>query len=149
MDSSSEELSQALQLLQTFDSHLRRRGRATSTRRQYLCWLRPFGEWLGQRGVGDLTPLDLELFLTTWESGFQKRHGRLPQPATLRGMIGALRVFFGYLEQAELLVDSSGRPRRNPARTIERPTCPQRPNDFLRPYEDRALLNADCLHHHR
>ena len=40
-------------------------------------------------------------------------------------------------------------PRRNPARTIETPTCPQRPNDFLRPWEDRALLNVECQAHHR
>lgn len=34
-------------------------------------------------------------------------------------------------------------------RTIDSPTCAQRPNDFLRPYEDRALINADCPHHYR
>jgi len=33
--------------------------------------------------------------------------------------------------------------------TIDAPTCPQRPNDFLRTHEDRALLNAECPHHHR
>ncbi len=34
-------------------------------------------------------------------------------------------------------------------RTIEAPTIQQRPNDFLRPLEDRALLNADHPEHHR
>ena len=67
----------------------------------------------------------------------------------MRGTIGALRVFFAYLEQAELLVGADGSPRRNPMRTIDAPPCPQRPNDFLRPHEDRALLNAECPHHHR
>jgi integrase len=67
----------------------------------------------------------------------------------MRGTIGALRVFLAYLEQAGLLVASDGAPRTNPARTIETPSCPQRPNDFLRRYEDRALLSADCPHHHR
>ena len=67
----------------------------------------------------------------------------------MRGTIGALRVFFAYLDQADLLVGSDGAPRRNPVRTIDAPPCPQRPNDFLRPHEDRALLNADCPHHHR
>lgn len=67
----------------------------------------------------------------------------------MRGTIGVLRVFFAYLEQTELLVGRDGAPRRNPVRTIDAPTCPQRPNDFLRPYEDRAFLNADCPHHHR
>ena len=36
----------------------------------------------------------------------------------MRGMIGALRVFFAYLEQAELLVGVDGSLRRNPVRTI-------------------------------
>jgi len=64
-------------------------------------------------------------------------------------MIGALRVFFAYLEQAEFLVGVDGSLRRNPVRTIDAPPCPQRANDFLRTHEDRALLSADCSHHHR
>ncbi len=137
------------QLLQSFDSNLRRRGRAASPRRQYTYSLRSFVDWLGVRAVGDLTAADLELFLTHWEAEFRNRHGHLPRPATMRGTIGALRVFFAYLEQAEFLVGSDGAPRRNPVRTIDAPPCPQRPNDFLRPHEDRALLNAECPHHHR
>jgi integrase len=65
------------------------------------------------------------------------------------GTIGALRGFFAYLEQAEFLVASDGTPRRNPVRTLDAPPSPQRPNDFLRPHEDRAPLNAECPHHHR
>ena len=67
----------------------------------------------------------------------------------MRGTIGVLRGFFAYLEQAELLVGNDGAPRRNPMRTIDTPPCPQRPNDFLRSFEDRALLNEECPHHHR
>jgi len=137
------------ELLQSFDGYLRRRGRAGSTRRQYAYSLRTFCAWLGTRPIGDLTPADLELFLTHWEAAFQKHHGRLPNPATVRGTIGALRVFFAYLEQAEFLVDADGRSRRNPMRTIDTPACHQRPNDFLRLHEDRALLGAECPHHHR
>lgn len=137
------------ELLKSFDSNLRRRGRAASTRRQYSYSLQSFVGWVGLRAVGDLTAADLELFLTHWEAEFQNRHGHLPRPATMRGTIGALRVFFAYLEQAEFLVGSDGAPRRNPVRTIDAPPCPQRPNDFLRPYEDRALLNTECPHHHR
>jgi site-specific recombinase XerD len=148
IDSFGERVS-AEKLLKSFDAHLRRRGRADSTRRQYLYSLRVFCDWLGPRGVGDLAPADLELFLTTWEAGFHGRHSHLPRPATMRGMIGALRVFFAYLEQAEFLVGVDGSLRRNPVRTIDAPPCPQRPNDFLRTHEDRALLSADCSHHHR
>lgn len=149
MDSLNRDSRTGEQLLQSFDSYLRRRGRAASTRRQYSYSLRRFGDWLGDRCVGDLTAADLELFLTHWEAEFQTRHGRLPCSATMRGTIGALRAFFAYLEQTELLVGSDGATRRNPVRTIDAPRCTQRPNDFLRPYEDRALLNADCPHHHR
>ncbi len=136
-------------LLQGFDGYLRRRGRASSTTRQYAYSLRSFADWLGARAVGDLTAADLELFLSHWEAKFQERHGHLPRPATMRGTIGALRVFFAYLEQAERLIGADGSPRRNPMRTIDAPSCPQRPNDFLRPHEDRALLRAECPHHHR
>jgi integrase len=136
-------------LLASFDAHLRRRGRASSTCRQYRYALRSFEKWAGLREVGDLTPADIEFFLAEWEADFQTRRGHRPRPATTRGLIGALRVFFGYLEHAELLTGSDGLPRRSPLRTIEAPVCPQRPNDFLRPPEDRALLNAECPHHHR
>jgi integrase len=136
-------------LLKSFDGYLRRRGRASSTRQQYAYSLRGFADWLGTSAVGDLTPANLELFLSHWEAEFRDRHGHGPQPSTMRGTIGALRVFFSYLEQAELLIGTDGSPRRNPMRTIDAPPCPQRPNDFLRPHEDRALLNADCPHHHR
>jgi integrase len=91
----------------------------------------------------------MELFLTYWEADFLARRGHHPRPATTRGLIGALRVFFVYLEHAELLTGDDGRPKRSPVRTIETPACPQRPNDFLRPPEDRALLRADCPHQRR
>jgi len=66
----------------------------------------------------------------------------------MRGTIGALRVFFSYLEQADLLLGSDGARGRSPVRALHSPPCPQRPNDFLRPYEDRALLTVDVPHHH-
>ncbi len=136
-------------LLAGFDSYLRRRGRAASTRLQYSYPLRCLSDWLGSRVVGDLKAADVELFLTHWEADFRSRHGQLPRPATMRGTIGALRVFFSYLEQTELLIGSDGSPSCNPVRTIDVPQCVQRPNDFLRPYEDRAVLNAECPHHHQ
>jgi site-specific recombinase XerD len=129
-------------LLQSFDGYLRRRGRAASTRRQYAYSLGSFAGWLGTSAVGDLTPADLELFLIQWEAEFRTRHGHEPSPSTLRGTIGALRVFFAYLEQAELLVGADGSLRRNPTRAIDAPACPQRPNDFLRPH---AALGARSL----
>lgn len=149
MDILERDQAEGQALLSSFDAYLRRRGRADSTRRQYAYSLRSFRDWLGIRAVGELTAADLELFLTHWEAAFHARHGHLPRPATIRGTIGALRVFFAYLEQAEFLVGGDGSLRRNPMRTIDAPPCPQRPNDFLRSHEDRALLNAECPHHHR
>lgn len=137
------------ELLQGFDGYLRRRGRAVSTRRQYSYSLRAFSDWIGSRAVGDLTAADVDLFLASWEAEFRIRHGHLPRPATVRGTIGTLRVFFAYLEHTDLLVGSDGSMRRSPVRTFGVPACPQRPNDFLRPAEDRALLDADCPHRHR
>jgi integrase len=136
-------------LLASFEAHLRRRGRASSTCKQYRYALRGFEKWAGLREVADLTPADMEFFLAYWEADFQARRGHLPRPATTRGLIGALRVFFEYLERAELLTGGDGLPRRSPVRTIQAPGCPQRPNDFLRPPEDRALLSADSPHHRR
>jgi integrase len=136
-------------LLASFDAHLRRRGRASSTCRQYRYALRSFETWAGFREVGDLTPADMEFFLSDWDADFQARRGHRPRPATTRGLIGALRVFFAYLEHAELLTGRDGLPKRSPVRTIETPFCPQRPNDFLRPPEDRAMLDAECPHHRR
>ena len=149
MDGNGNTENTSAALLQSFDSHLRRRGRAASTRRQYAYSLRSFSNWLGARSVGDLTPADLELYLAHWEAEFQACHGHLPRPATMRGTIGVLRVFFAYLERTELLVGADGSRRLNPTRAMDAPPCPQRPNDFLRPYEDHALLNAECPHHHR
>ena len=57
--------------------------------------------------------------------------------------------FFAYLEQTDLLIGCDGIRGRNPLRSIHSPASPQRPNDFLRPYEDRALLNVDVPQHHR
>lgn len=138
-----------MELLAAFDGHMRRRGRSASTRRQYAYALQPFVGWLGDREMAECSPADLELFLTHWEAEFQARHGRLPSPATMRGTIGPLRMFFSYLEQAEFLVGRDGSARRNPARSLESPSCHQRPNDFLRPFEDRALLGVDCPPHHQ
>lgn len=131
-------------LITDYDRFLRRRGRASSTRLQYSFPLRSFSDWAGNRNVGELTPADLELFLSWWEETFEERRGRPPCRATLRGTIGALRGFFEYLERSNLLADATGQPVRNPMKGIFAPTHEQRPNDFLRPQEDEALLTCPC-----
>ena len=132
----------AASLITDYDRFLRRRGRAESTRLQYSFPLGSFSTWAGARNVGTLTPADLERFLSWWEEAFEERRGRPPCQATLRGTIGALRGFFDYLEHSGQLIDLSGRAVRNPMKGIFPPAHEQRPNDFLRPAEDEALLTC-------
>ncbi len=127
-----------------YDHYLRRRGRAASTRRQYSFPLRSFSTWIKDRSVGELTTADLESFLSSWEEQFEASRGRPPRLATLRGTIGALRGFFEYLEISGRLIDGTGTIKPNPMRKIFAPPHQQRPNDYLRPHEDEALLTCDC-----
>ena len=132
---------QVPELVKGYDRYLRRRGRSAATRLQYSYPLRSLCEWIGDRRVGELNTSEIELFLSWWEDEFAQRRGRPPCCATVRGTIGPLRGFFDYLERSGLLVDERGRPVQNPMRTIFAPAQQQRPNDFLRPHEDAALLS--------
>lgn len=136
--------STAAALVTEYDRHLRRRGRASSTRLQYSFPLSAFSSWAERKCIGDLTPADLERFLCWWEVAFEERRGRPPCRATMRGTVGALRGFFNYLDHSGHLIDSNGRPTRNPMQGIFAPTHEQRPNDFLRSAEDEALLACPC-----
>lgn len=80
--------------------------------------------------------MDVDLFLSTWESSRREQTGHAPSRATVRARIAALRSFFDYLERA-----GTG-PFKNPMAGVIAPTLEQKPNDFLRPVEDAALL--DC-----
>lgn len=108
---------------------------------KYVHGVRTFLEWGGAR-LSDATPLDIDLFLSAWESGWEAETGARPRRSTVRARIAALRSFFSYLERAGLLRDGSGRPTKNPMLGVVAPALEQRPNDFLRPIEDTALL--DC-----
>ncbi len=77
-----------------------------------------------------------------WESGWEAQTGRPPSRATVRARISALRSFFLYLERAGLLVDAAGRVTPNPMAGVVAPSLEQRPNDFLCPIEDAALLEC-------
>jgi integrase/recombinase XerD len=89
-----------------------------------------------------MTPFDLEQFLGAWEAEFEDRRSRPPARATVRGTIGALRGFFDYLERSGQLIDPGGQAARNPMKGFFAPAHVQRPNDFLRPAEDDALLTC-------
>lgn len=131
-----------MQLLDAYESFLVRQGRAGSTRVKYVHGVSAFLEWAGDRIRAEITPVDVDLFLSTWESEWEQQSGRRPCRATVRARISALRSFFWYLERAGLLTDVHGRPAKNPMAGVVAPALEQRPNDFLRPLEDSALLEC-------
>jgi len=90
-----------------------------------------------QGRFADVTGLDIELFLAQWEAESQRRTGSRPRPATVRARIAALRSFFDFAQRASLLI------ALNPMDNVVSPASEQRPNDFLRPIEDAALMAAD------
>ncbi|MGH3063459.1 MAG: tyrosine-type recombinase/integrase [Gaiellaceae bacterium] len=108
---------------------------------KYVHGVRTFLEWGGAK-LEDATPLDIDLFLSAWESGWEAERGARPRRSTVRARIAALRSFFSYLERAGLLTDGTGRPAKNPMLGVVAPALEQRPNDFLQPIEDAAVL--DC-----
>jgi integrase len=129
------------QLATAFEGALSRQGRAAATRRKYVPTVRAFLEW---SAALDRPPssLDIDLFLADREAHVEHRIGRRPRRATVRAQIAALRSFFAYLERSGLLADAEGHAVPNPMAAIVAPSLEQRPNDFLRPFEDAALL--DC-----
>ncbi len=83
-----------------------------------------------------MTPVDIDLFLSSWETEWERQSGRRPCRATVRARISALRSFFSYLDRVGLLTDADGRTGKNPMAGVVAPALEQRPNDFLRPLED-------------
>ena len=110
---------------------------------KYVHGVREFLAWAGHKIGSELTPLDVDLFLSNWERSWEQQSGRRPCRTTVRARISALRSFFAYLERAGLLTDAEGRPAMNPMAGVVAPALEQRPNDFLRPVEDAALLECD------
>jgi integrase len=129
------------EILTAYESSLVRQGRADATRKKYVQGARAFVDWSGDR-LESLTTVDIDLFLSRWERSFEEQTGRRPRRATVRGRICALRSFFSYLDRTGLLEDEAGRSVKNPMDGILAPTVEQRPNDFLRPIEDAALLEC-------
>src|SRR5262245_4691121 len=119
-----------------------RQGRADLTRVKYVHGVRAFLEWHGKGLADDVRTADIDLFLAQWEAGWETQTGRRPSRATVRARISALRSFFLYLERAGLLVDEGGHAVSNPMAGVVAPSLEQRPNDFLRPIEDAALLEC-------
>jgi len=109
---------------------------------KYLHGIRAYLAWADRNVNGAATTLDIDLFLSAWEADVARRTGSRPRRSTVRARIAALRSFFAYLERAGLLTDAAGHTAKNPMAGVVAPTLEQRPNDFLRPIEDTALLEC-------
>jgi integrase len=130
------------QVLKAYESALVRQGRADLTRIKYVHGVRAFLEWRGDRPAQEVRSAEIDLFLAEWETVWAAQTGSRLSRATVRARISALRSFFLYLERAGLLVDAGGRVVSNPMAGVVAPSLEQRPNDFLRPSEDAALLEC-------
>lgn len=122
--------------LTAYWSYLQRRGRSRATRVQYAVYLEPFIAWVGDRDLADVTAHEIELgWLGQWYGEFEQRYGRLPAPKTVANHMTALDSFFTFLERFDMVA-------RNPMNRIDPPKIVQRPNDWLKPDEDDAVLAA-------
>jgi integrase/recombinase XerD len=130
--------------LLAFEGYLARQGRAAGTLLKYGHALSQFEAYLDGRLPGELASEDLDRYLDSWRLQFVRTHGRWPSTATYRAQVCALRAFFKWLEQFDLLRDAEGLPTSNPMRRISAPAAEQKANDWLRPSEDRALLSVEC-----
>src|SRR2546423_874501 len=94
------------ELVAAYLGNLKRNGAAAATLKKYRPYLRDFTEWVGDRRLADLTTWDVEVgFLADWVEAFECRHGRQPSSDSLRGIIGCLSSFYGFLAAWGLLRD--------------------------------------------
>jgi integrase/recombinase XerD len=122
-------------LLEGFSASLWREGLADTTRRKYAEHVRHF---LGALEVEpqDAARRDLESYLDGLIlAGLSV--------STIRLRIAALRRFYDYLDDQELLAG------RNPATRLKAPKRRKKPNDWLRADEDAALYRACVTPHER
>lgn len=130
------------EVVEAYEGALVRQGRAPATLKKYAPIVRAYLAWASGRLDRPPTTMDIDLFLLSREADIEGRIGRRPRRSTVRSQIAALRSFFQYLERSGVLVDARGSSIANPMAAVVAPTVEQRPNDFLRPLEDAALLEC-------
>jgi integrase/recombinase XerD len=128
--------------VEAFFGHLRYRRKTQGTIKQWRPPLRDFVVWAGERSPAALTTHEIEGFLSHWMASFEERNQREPSGHTIKNVIVALRSLYRYLNDYSLLLDSEGRPVRNPMLPIQPPKPDAKVNDWLRRSEDEALLSA-------
>jgi site-specific recombinase XerD len=129
--------------LNRFASHLRGEGLLRSTREKYGENVAHFLHWLGERDPATVKRGEIKGYLEAWQELHEDEHGKPYKVRTVKARISALKKFYAYLDERELLVDETGREIRNPMDGIKAPKIRRKPNDWLREEEDQALLRAE------
>jgi integrase/recombinase XerD len=129
--------------LNRFESHLRAEGAPRSTRRKYRQNLAHFIHWLDGRDPVVVKRGEIKGYLAEWQELYEDEHGKPLAARTVKARISALKKFYCYLDERDLLVDEDGHAIRNPMDGIKAPKIKRRPNDWLREEEDLALLRVE------
>lgn len=128
----------AIELIPSFEAFLKRRGRKQSTIDLYHYPLTLFAEWAGDRDVSDFGPVDMEMYFDYFEVAFAQRNdGAAPATNTRRKHFQGLQAFWKWATDYDLV-------EKSPMRQMEAPPVYRKANDWLRPDEDRKVLDA-CL----
>jgi integrase len=130
-------------LIRAYEGSRRRRGYAASSAHRNGHYLRDFAQWAGDQEPGQITAPQIELgFIAEWCDQFEQRNGRAPKPRTVRNLIGQLRVLYAFADKFDLLLDTDGRPARNPMTKIDPPKVKRQIKEWLTPDEYERLLAA-------
>jgi len=129
--------------LNRFESHLRAEGAGRSTRRKYRENVAHFIDWLDGRDPVVLRRGEIKGYLEEWQELYEVEHDKPLAARTVKARISAIKRFYAYLDERDLLVDEEGREIRNPMDGIKAPKIKRKPNDWLQHEEDQALLRAE------
>jgi integrase len=121
-------------LVQAFASWLSREGKAPATTAKYRAIIADYLGWLGRDPVL-ARKRDIREYVDAW------RDKTNPSPATVRLRVAALKSFYRYLDDLDLMEDEEGREIPSPVR-YKLPSLAPRAIDYLSEEEDRALLKA-------
>jgi site-specific recombinase XerD len=129
--------------LNRFESHLSGEGASRSTRRKYRQNVAHFIDWLAGREPVIVTRAEIRAYLEEWQERYEDEHDKSLAARTVKARVSALKRFYAYLDERDLLVDENGHAIRSPMDGIKAPKIKRRPNDWLREEEDQALLRAE------
>lgn len=129
-----ESLTDAESALAAYCSWLKRH-RKPGTRKTYEPRLAAFVNWVGDRSWNEVSAKEIDQYLRGWWDAYEARYGKRPSQNTYRNVIGTLASFYEYLESQDYVM-------RNPMARVERVKGHRPKNDWLREWEDNAMLAA-------